>query len=71
MTFAEIASRNSSLDVQTYYDAKTTTKYNVFGGGSQWVSYDDEQSFFDKKKYLSSRCLSGFMICKLSCGSVS
>jgi chitinase len=28
----------------------------------QWISYDDEQSFAAKKKYLTSRCLKGLMI---------
>lgn len=61
LTYYEIASRNSSLDVDTRYEPDSTVKYNVFGG-SQWVSYDDAQSFNDKKKRLSERCLSGLMI---------
>jgi GH18 family chitinase len=61
LSYSEIVSRNNSLDVSTYYDETSTVKYNVFEG-SQWVSYDDEQSFHDKKKFISSRCLSGVMI---------
>ncbi|KAI3068615.1 CAZyme family GH18 [Aspergillus niger] len=61
LTYAEVASRNNSLDVHTFYDPETTVKYNVYKG-TQWISYDDEQSFFDKKKFISSRCLSGWMI---------
>jgi chitinase len=61
LAYYEIQSRNTTLDVQTYYDAKNTVKYNVFGG-SQWVSYDDSQSWHDKKALLSARCLSGIMI---------
>lgn len=61
LTYDEVASRNSTLDVMTFYDAENTVKYNVFGG-SQWVSYDDQQSFHDKKARLSARCLSGAMI---------
>ena len=61
LTYYEIKSRNSTLDVQTFYDAENTVKYNVFGG-SQWVSYDDAQSWHDKKGHLSERCLSGLMI---------
>jgi glycosyl hydrolase family 18 (putative chitinase) len=61
LTYQEISARNNSLDVQTFYDPKTTVKYNVFNG-NQWISYDDEQSFFDKKKFLSKRGLSGLMI---------
>lgn len=30
--------------------------------GNQWISFDDIQSFGDKKKFLSSRCLGGLMI---------
>ncbi|KAJ5640414.1 hypothetical protein N7528_000039 [Penicillium herquei] len=61
LTYPEIASRNKSLDVHTYYDPESTVKYNVYEG-SQWVSYDDEQSFFDKKKFISQRCLGGWMV---------
>lgn len=61
LSYSEVASRNSSLDVHTFYDQKSTVKYNVFNG-NQWISYDDEQSFLDKKKYLTSRCLGGLMI---------
>lgn len=61
LSYSEIKSRNNSLDVSTFYDPKTTVKYNVYNG-NQWISYDDEQSFIDKKKYLTSRCLGGLMI---------
>lgn len=61
LSYSELKSRSTSLDVQTFYDQKSTVKYNVFGG-NQWISYDDEQSFTDKKKYLTSRCLGGLMI---------
>ncbi|KAL8903161.1 MAG: hypothetical protein Q9207_004110 [Kuettlingeria erythrocarpa] len=53
--------RNNSLDGQTFYDPKSTVKYNVFSG-NQWIAYDDQQSLYDKKKYLTSRCLGGLMI---------
>ena len=61
LSYSEISSRNSSLSTQTFYDPKTTVKYNFYDG-NQWISYDDEQSFFDKKQFLSGRCLSGLMI---------
>jgi chitinase len=61
LSYAEISSRNNSLDVHTSYDPKTTVKYNVYGG-TQWISYDDEQSFSDKKRFVSKRCLSGWMV---------
>lgn len=50
-----------SRNVQTSYDPVSTVKYNVFNG-NQWVSYDDEQSFTDKRAYLTSHCLSGAMV---------
>ena len=61
LSYSEISSRNKSLSVNTIYDPKSTVKYNVYDG-NQWISYDDEQSFTDKKKYLTSRCLGGLMI---------
>lgn len=61
LSYSEVSSRNNSLSTQTYYDQTSTVKYNVYDG-NQWISYDDEQSFFDKKKFLSLRCLTGLMI---------
>jgi GH18 family chitinase len=46
---------------QTYYDPVSRVKFTIFNG-NQWVSYDDEQSFTDKKAYLTSHCISGAMI---------
>ena len=61
LSYSEIKSRNSSLSTNTYYDAQSTVKYNVYDG-NQWISYDDEQSFSDKKNFLTGRCLSGLMV---------
>ncbi|KAJ5165549.1 uncharacterized protein N7500_007379 [Penicillium coprophilum] len=61
LSYAEISSSNNSLDVHTSYDPKTTVKHNVYGG-TKWISYDDEQSFSDKKRFVSKRCLSGWMV---------
>ncbi|KAI7241261.1 glycoside hydrolase family 18 protein [Hortaea werneckii] len=61
LLYEEVVSRNTSLDVHTVYDKKSTVKYNVFDG-DQWISYDDAESFADKKKFMSGRCLSGLMI---------
>jgi chitinase len=30
--------------------------------GNQWISFDDAQSFRDKKAFLSKRCLGGLMV---------
>lgn len=61
LTYQEIQARNSTLDVHTFYNSTSTVKFNVFDG-DQWVSYDDAQSWADKKRFLSKRCLSGLMI---------
>ncbi|KAK5655844.1 hypothetical protein OQA88_5383 [Cercophora sp. LCS_1] len=61
LTYQEIAARNKSLAVRTYYNQETTVKYNVYGG-SQWISYDDAQPFHDKLERLSERCPPGLMI---------
>lgn len=61
LSYSEVYSRNNSLSVQTFYDQESTVKYNVYDG-NQWISYDDQQSFFDKKKFLTGRCLGGLMI---------
>ncbi|KAI9146996.1 Killer toxin subunits alpha/beta [Paramyrothecium foliicola] len=61
LTYYEVASRNESGDVDTYYDAKNTVKYSVWNR-DQWISIDDQQSFHDKLGKLSSKCLAGLMI---------
>ncbi|KAL4861164.1 hypothetical protein BDV12DRAFT_204280 [Aspergillus spectabilis] len=53
LTYAEISARNKMLDVETFYDYEITVKYNIYEG-DQWISYDDEQSLFDKKKFLTN-----------------
>ncbi|KAL1835649.1 hypothetical protein VTJ49DRAFT_6294 [Mycothermus thermophilus] len=65
LTYQEVWARNSSSDTRTYYDPKTTVKYTVFGR-DQWISYDDAQSFHDKKVFLSKRCLGGLMVWALN-----
>ncbi|OQD79993.1 hypothetical protein PENANT_c040G10948 [Penicillium antarcticum] len=61
LTYAEIRSRNNSLNTDTYYDKESTTKYMTYSA-DQWISYDDEESFTAKKRFLTSQCLSGLMI---------
>lgn len=62
LTYEEVVSRINSLDVKTFYECEATAvKYNVFGS-SQWVSYDDAESFQHKLQHLASRCLGGLMI---------
>ena len=57
----QVSARNASGDVETVYEAYKTGKYRSFDG-SQWVLYDDVQSFNDKKELLSKRCLGGLMV---------
>lgn len=47
-----------------HYDEASSVKYMVYGS-NQWISYDDEESFECKKKYVFSRCLKGLMIWEL------
>lgn len=61
LLYAEVVSRNTSLNSKTYYDPTSTVKYTTYQY-NQWISYDDEQSWFDKKTFLSNRGLSGLMI---------
>lgn len=48
LSYAEISSRNNSLDMHSHYEAETTVRYNVYHG-SQWISYDDVQSYTTKE----------------------
>lgn len=41
LTYYEVASRNETGGVETFYDAENTVKYSIFGG-DQWISYDDQ-----------------------------
>ena len=62
LTYEELVSRINSLNVKTFYECEATAvKYNVFGS-SQWVSYDDAESFQHKLQHLASQCLGGLMI---------
>uniref|UniRef100_A0A0P0CAT0 chitinase n=1 Tax=Hypocrella siamensis TaxID=696354 RepID=A0A0P0CAT0_9HYPO len=64
LTYTEIVSRNDSLGLSTFYNSTTTVKYNVYEG-DQWISYDDAQSWEDKRKFLSEQCFGGVMIWSL------
>lgn len=57
-------SKEAELSSQTFYDETSTVKWMVYSS-NQWISFDDAQSFTDKKKYLTSRCLKGLMIWSL------
>ncbi|KAM3447483.1 hypothetical protein MY3296_008663 [Beauveria thailandica] len=61
LSYAEIQSRKNELGTTVTYDEASTVKYMIYGS-NQWISFDDAESFKDKKKYQSSRCLKGLMI---------
>ncbi|OAA77046.1 Chitinase II [Akanthomyces lecanii RCEF 1005] len=61
LSYSEIQSRKNELGTTVTYDEDSTVKYMIYGS-NQWISFDDAESFKDKKKYQSSRCLKGLMI---------
>ncbi|PHH88171.1 hypothetical protein CDD83_7878 [Cordyceps sp. RAO-2017] len=64
LTYAELSSRNKTDGFQTHYNASTTLKYGV-SEDDEWMSYDDEESWHDKKSFLSRNCLAGLFIWSL------
>lgn len=60
----EIQSKKEELGSQSFYDEPSTVRWLVYAS-NQWISYEDAQSFRDKLKYQSSRCLKGSMIWSL------
>lgn len=62
--FPEVLSKQGELSATVHYDEASSVKYMVYGS-NQWISYDDEESFERKKKYMFSRCLKGLMIWEL------
>ncbi|RLL93598.1 hypothetical protein CFD26_101115 [Aspergillus turcosus] len=64
LSYTEVVSKEAQLGSKTFYDEASSVKWMVYGS-NQWISYDDEQSFTAKKKYLTSRCLKGLMIWSL------
>jgi chitinase len=52
------------LGTETFYDEESASKYLV-ASLSQWVSYEDAESFADKSNFLMSRCLRGFAVWSL------
>ncbi|RHZ63588.1 uncharacterized protein CDV56_105060 [Aspergillus thermomutatus] len=61
LSYSEVISKEAQLGSKTFYDEASSVKWMVYGS-NQWISFDDEQSFTAKKKYLTSRCLKGLMI---------
>lgn len=52
------------LGAETFYDKESASKWMVYSL-SQWISYDDAESFADKTSFLMRRCLRGFALWSL------
>lgn len=55
------ARRNRFNEYIEVYDESTGSKYMVYDG-NQWISYDDAETFKDKRKFMDDRCIGGVMI---------
>jgi hypothetical protein len=64
LSYSEVQGHKNQLGSQVSYDEASSVKWMVYGS-NQWISYDDEQSFEAKKKYMFSRCLRGLMVWSL------
>lgn len=64
----EVVERAKELGSDISYDKTSSVKWMVYGA-NQWISWDDAQSFEDKKKFMSSRCLKGLMVWELGLDS--
>ncbi|KAJ5375522.1 hypothetical protein N7517_007528 [Penicillium concentricum] len=62
LTFKEIMARKHRLNEKhEYFDNKTSVKYMVYDE-TQWITYDDAESFAVKRKMLDDECFGGVMI---------
>ncbi|EFR03335.1 chitinase A1 [Nannizzia gypsea CBS 118893] len=62
LTFKEIMARQKRLNEKTiHYDEEAGVKYMVYDE-TQWVTYDDAESFGKKREILDNDCLGGVMI---------
>lgn len=60
----EVTDLVSNLGAETFYDAKSASQWLVYSL-SQWISYDDSQSFADKTKFIHNYCLRGVAVWSL------
>lgn len=49
-------------DLSRRWDSEQCVPYGTFGGGRQWVSYDDEESIRKKCEYINRNGLGGAMV---------
>ncbi|KAI0197886.1 hypothetical protein F4808DRAFT_473454 [Astrocystis sublimbata] len=68
LSYGEVIGRAQELGSDVSYDQKSSVKWMVYGA-NQWISWDDAESFEDKKKFMFSRCLRGLMIWELGLDS--
>jgi chitinase len=61
LTLKEITDIISYEGVTPVWDKTAMVKY-VTWEGNQWVSYDDDDTFDQKRKFANSRCLGGTMV---------
>lgn len=61
LTLKEITDIISYESVTPVWDKTAMVKY-VTWEGNQWVSYDDDDTFDQKRKFANSRCLGGTMV---------
>ncbi|ROW01932.1 hypothetical protein VMCG_05588 [Cytospora schulzeri] len=61
LTLQEIQNIISKKDLEPVWDKEAGVKW-ITWDGNQWISYDDEDTFDQKRKFANSRCLGGTMI---------
>jgi GH18 family chitinase len=64
LSYGEVMSMVPELGSETHYDKPSASKWLVYSL-SQWISYDDSESFADKTAFLVSRCLRGWAVWSL------
>lgn len=57
----EIKDIISTNNLKPVWDKTAGIKY-ITWGGNQWVSYDDDDTFKQKRDFANSRCLGGMMV---------
>lgn len=59
----EIINIISKNNLSPVWDKQAAIKW-ITWGGNQWVSYDDDETFKQKRDFANSRCLGGLMVSK-------
>ncbi|KAI4089159.1 MAG: hypothetical protein LQ339_008601 [Xanthoria mediterranea] len=61
LDYQEIQDIIKSNNLNPVHDKKAAVKW-ITWDGNQWVSYDDDDTFQQKREFASSRCLDGLMV---------